>query len=264
MNDTTTTDWLTGSGHRPLIDVGGTRPQPTRPERPVVVCGASGGVGTSVVSALLADYRAAELGERSVWIGLSGSESDITHRLAAVEVGHTPCASNSPRGASLWSPPERSAIASVLDQVWATGTEVPVVDAGAGPRAVARTLFEEDRLLDMITPVLVVAPRPDLLNRARTVFSYWDSLGVLARTVLVICCQIPTLNHAALTDMLQAAMTGQVAGVVGLDYDPILGAGTTLDLAAQENLTPRTWEAIAELAELTGSGADGQRQAVNR
>lgn len=263
---TASTSWLTETGHRPLIGVGGAAPESARDvvrERPVIVCGTSGGVGTSVVSALLADYRAAELGERSWWVDLSHTDSDMVERLGADELGNQGWW-QSGRGTQLWSPTEGSSIPTALYEASTTGAAVPVVDAGTRAHAAAATIGEHHHP-GAATPVLVLGPRPDLINRARRVFSLWDAAGVLEHTVLVLCCQIPTLNHAALTDMLHDAMTDRVAAVVAIDYDPVLGTGTALDRDAQERLSPRTWDAIGALAELTRDGDAGTgRQVVSR
>ena len=136
-----------------------------------------------------------------------------------------------------------------------------MVDAGTRTHAAAATIRDHHQT-GAATPVLVLGPRPDLINRARRVFSLWEAAGVLEHTVLVVCCQVPTLNHAALTDMLHDAMTGHVAAVVAIDYDPVLGSGTALDRDAQERLSPRTWDAIGALAELTRDGQAGTGQQV--
>ena len=234
-------------------------------------------MGTSVVSALLADYRAAELGERSWWVDLSHTDGDMVERLGADELGNKGWW-QSGRGTTLWSPTEGSSIPTALYaspsdgssipralyEASTTGAAIPVVDAGTRAHAAAATIRDHHQT-GAATPVLVLGPRPDLINRARRVFSLWEAAGVLEHTVLVVCCQIPTLNHAALTDMLHDAMTGHVAAVVAFDYDPVLGSGTTLDLDAQERLSPRTWDALATLAELTRDGGTAiSHQAVSR
>ncbi|AFR51492.1 hypothetical protein [Gordonia sp. KTR9] len=274
---TSSASWLTETGHRPLIGVGGRAPQPARDvvsERPVIVCGTSGGVGTSVVSALLADYRAAELGERSWWVDLSHNDSDMVERLGADELAskgwwqsgrgttlRSPTEGSSIPTALYASPPEGSSIPRALYEASTTGAAIPVVDAGTRAHAAAATIRDHHQT-GAATPVLVLSPRPDLINRARRVFSLWEAAGVLEHTALVVCCQIPTLNHAALTDMLHSAMTGRVAAVVAVDYDPVLGSGTALDRDAQERLSPHTWDAIGALAELTRDGHAGTTQQV--
>lgn len=265
MNESASS-WLTGTGPRSLIEVPNhpsTSQQIPVRERPVLVCGTSGGVGTSVLSALLADYRAADLGDRSWWVDLSGNDTDVPRRFG-VDAVPDRRQWHSPRGATLWAPDEGTAIGAVLERVSTTGRGVPVVDTGARAFSVAQALHHEP-LPEAVTPVLVVSPRPDLLNRSREVFDCWDSMGLLADTVLVIACQVPTLNHLALTELVQNAVTGQVAAVVALDYDPVLGEGTHLDLERQDALAPRTWDAVSELAAHTSSRTtDGRRSVVSQ
>lgn len=105
-----------------------------------------------------------------------------------------------------------------------------------------------------VTAVLVVSPRPDLLNRAREIFTEWDNSGVLARTIVVICYQVPTLNHQALTQMLIDVVSSSVAGVIGFDYEPVLGGGTALDREAQQRFAPGSGNALRDLATLTSGG----------
>ncbi|GAA3708910.1 hypothetical protein GCM10022238_24910 [Gordonia hankookensis] len=145
-------------------------------------------------------------------------------------------------------PAPDAAVTDVVLHTWRFGA-VPVVDAGSRPLTVLSEL-ESPELRD-VTPVLVVGPRPDLLNRAREIFTEWDQAGVLERTVVVVCCQVPTLNHQALTQMLIDVVSGSVAGVIGFDYEPVLGGGTALDREAQRGFAPGSWNAFRDLAELT-------------
>lgn len=265
MNEPMSAMWLTETNNRPLVGVAGpagsARP-PAHPEHSVVVCGTAGGVGTTVVSGLLADYRAATgLGGLSWWVDLSGHDSDMTDRMRAQPVDEQ--MARSPLDTGLWTPPAGTSVATALEQVWQHETPaVPVIDAGAQVRSVIGQLC--DTQFGVVTPVLVIGPRPDLLNRARPVLAEWDSVGLLERTVLVICCQIPTLNHAALTGLLRSTVDGQVAAVVGLDYDPILGSGTDLDREAQERFSPQTWDALHALAEATSDTVGRTGRAVSR
>ena len=46
-------------------------------------------------------------------------------------------------------------------------------------------------------------------------------------------------------------VSGAVGGVIGLDYDPVIGAGTPLDQEARRGFLPATHQAIATLAAAT-------------
>lgn len=218
---------------------------PDTAERSVVVCGTAGGVGTSVVSALLAEYRAGtSLGGASWWVDAAGNDGDIHQRLRATG---DQTLLRTALGTGLLPAPE-AAVSDIVLHTWRFGA-VPVVDAGARPLTILPELEADD--LRGLTPVLVVGPRPDLLNRSREIFTEWDQAGVLAKTIIVICCQVPTLNHQALTQMLIDAVSGKVAGVVGLDYEPVLGEGTALDKSSQQRFSTRTWESIGRLSAVT-------------
>ncbi|WAC57654.1 hypothetical protein [Gordonia sp. SL306] len=220
---------------------------PDTAERSVVVCGTAGGVGASVVSALLAEYRAAtSLGGASWWVDAAGNDGDLHQRLRATG---DEALLRTASGTGLLPAPD-AAVTDVVLHTWRFGA-VPVVDAGSRPLTVLSEL-ETPELRD-VTPVLVVGPRPDLLNRAREIFTEWDQAGVLARTIVVICCQVPTLNHQALTQMLVDVVSGKVAGVVGLEYEPVLGEGTALDRDAQQGFSRSTWSALRSLATSTAN-----------
>ena len=129
---------------------------------------------------------------------------------------------------------------------------MPVVDAGARALSVLPDLAEGPLAQHMI-PVLVLSPRPDLLNRARIYLDQWQRMGVLSRTIIVINPQVPDIDPRPLQDLVVAAVSGEVAGVIALEYDPVLGAGTGLDRSAQENLAQSTRDALRELAIASGS-----------
>lgn len=215
-------------------------------ERAVVVCGTAGGVGTSIVSALLAEHRASStLGLLSWWVDASGNDCDIELRLRGSgnqELLRTAS------GTGLWLPPDDATATDVVVETWRQGA-VPVVDAGAHPLTLLPELAEDD--LPNLTPVLVIAARPDLLNRARVVFAEWDRAGVLEKTIVVISSQTPTTHNDGLADMLVNVVSGAVGGVIGLDYDPVIGAGTALDQDARRGFLPATHQAIATLATAT-------------
>ncbi|MFW0783707.1 hypothetical protein AAFP35_04240 [Gordonia sp. CPCC 206044] len=222
---------------------------PATAERTVVVAGTAGGVGTSVISALLAEYRAAaSLGGSSWWVDAAGNDGDLHQRLRATG---DPALLRSTLGAGLWPLPEDATVTDAILNAWRFGS-TPVVDAGARPLTVLDDLTEPE-MVD-VTPVLVVGPRPDLLNRAREIFTEWDQTGVLRRAIVVICNQIPGLNHKALTDMLIGVVSGKVAGVVGFEYEPVLGEGTALDRDAQQRFAPATWASLQALAAATVNG----------
>ncbi|MGP3707001.1 hypothetical protein [Gordonia paraffinivorans] len=217
-------------------------------ERAVVVCGSAGGVGTSVVSALLAEHRAASgLGLLSWWVDASGNDCDIELRLRGTgddELLRTAS------GTGLWLPPEEATVTDAVVEAWRQGA-VPVVDAGAHPLTLLPELAEDD--LPNLTPVLVISPRPDLLNRARVVFTEWDRAGVLEQTVVVITTPLPVPQQEGLAEMLVGVVSGAVGGVIGLDYDPVIGAGTGLDAEARRGFLPATAATIAELASATSN-----------
>lgn len=215
-------------------------------ERAVVVCGTAGGVGTSVVSALLAEHRASStLGLLSWWVDASGNDCDIELRLRG---SGNPELLRTASGTGLWLPPEEATVTDAVVETWRQGA-VPVVDAGAHPLTLLPELAEDD--LPNLTPVLVIAARPDLLNRARVVFAEWDRAGVLEKTIVVISSQTPTTHNDGLADMLVNVVSGAVGGVIGLDYDPVIGAGTALDQDARRGCLPATHQAIATLAAAT-------------
>ncbi|OUC81084.1 hypothetical protein [Gordonia lacunae] len=215
-------------------------------ERAAVVCGTAGGVGTSVVSALLAEHRASStLGLLSWWVDASGNDCDIELRLRG---SGNPELLRTASGTGLWLPPEEATVTDAVVETWRQGA-VPVVDAGAHPLTLLPELAEDD--LPNLTPVLVIAARPDLLNRARVVFTEWDRAGVLEKTIVVISSQLPTTHHDGLADMLVNVVSGAVGGVIGLDYDPVIGAGTALDQGARRGCLPATHQTIATLAAAT-------------
>ncbi len=99
-------------------------------ERAVVVCGTAGGVGTSVVSALLAEHRASStLGLLSWWVDASGNDCDIELRLRG---SGNPELLRTASGTGLWLPPEEATVTDAVVETWRQGA-VPVVDAGAHP-----------------------------------------------------------------------------------------------------------------------------------
>jgi len=225
-----------------------TQPPPW-PERPVIVCGTAGGVGTSVIAALLADHRAATtLGESSWWIDAAGNDGDLELRMRA---GGDPDLLRSTFGTGLYLAHDEDTISESVAYAWGQGA-VPVVDAGARALSVLPDLAEGPLAQHMI-PVLVLSPRPDLLNRARIYLDQWQRMGVLSRTIIVINPQVPDIDPRPLQDLVVAAVSGEVAGVIALEYDPVLGAGTGLDRSAQEKLDQSKRDALRELEIASGS-----------
>ncbi|MDL9936536.1 hypothetical protein QSJ18_07260 [Gordonia sp. ABSL1-1] len=218
----------------------------TRAEHAVIVCGTAGGVGTSVISALLAESRAAaSLGQGSWWVDASGNDCDLEIRLRG---SGDPELLRTGAGTGLWIAPDGAPVTEAVVQVWNSGA-VPVVDAGAHALTLLPDLVEDP--LPHLTPVLVIGPRPDLLNRARMIFAEWARVGVLEHTVVVINSPVPSADQAGLNSLLTDVVSGSVADVIGIDYDPVLGAGTALDAEAQGRLLSGTRSAIAALAAAT-------------
>ncbi len=86
------------------------------------------------------------------------------------------------------------------------------------------------------------------------IFTEWDRAGVLEHTVVVIASQLPVPQQEGLAEMLVGVVSGGAVGtVIGLDYDPVLGAGTSLDSDARRGLLPATVESIAKLAAATSN-----------
>ena len=175
----------------------------------------------------------------------SGNDCDVELRLRG---SGSPELLRTAAGTGLWLPPEEATVTDAVVETWRQGA-VPVVDAGAHPLTLLPELAEDD--LPNLTPVLVVAARPDLLNRARVVFTEWDRAGVLEKTIVVISAQLPATHQDGLADMLVNVVSGAVGGVIGLDYDPVIGAGTALDQEARRGFLPATHQAIAALAAAT-------------
>ena len=214
-----------------------------------MVCGTAGGVGTSVIAALLADRRAATtLGESSWWIDAAGNDGDLELRTRA---SGDPDLLRTEFGTGLYLAREEDTISESVAYAWSRDA-VPVVDVGARAMSVLPDLAEGP-LAGLMIPVMVMSPRPDLLNRAKVFLDQWQRAGVLRRTIIVINPQVPDVDDHALREPLVTAVSGQVAGVVAFEYDPVLGSGRALDRSAQPVLSPSTVAAVTELIAATSS-----------
>lgn len=224
-----------------------TTPQPTAQPNAVVVVGSAGGVGTSVISALLAEYRAATtVGPASWWVDASGNDCDIELRLQG---RGDPALLRTELGTGLHLATEGVPLVETIDDVWRNGS-VPVVDSGAR-LLTTLTDLTDDALVDKVTPVIVLTPRPDLLNRARPFLTEWRNAGVLERAIVVLNNPVPTPNQAALGKLLVDSVGGGVAAVIGFDYEPVLGSGLAMGRPAQEKFLPATWVSLQALAQAT-------------
>ena len=76
---------------------------------------------------------------------------------------------------------------------------------------------------------------------------------MLEQTVVVITTPLPVPQQEGLAEMLVGVVSGAVGGVIGLDYDPVIGAGTGLDAEARRGFLPATAATIAELASATSN-----------
>lgn len=221
---------------------GQSAPQP----RDVVVCGVSGGVGTSVISSLLADHRAASgMASSSWWADLSGNDTNVPDRFGVQLVGENAVASTV-SGATFWRPPIGSSPGGTITSIH-TQAGTTVVDAGARALSLTSHLASpeaEDPLL-----VLVVACRPDNLNRARQVLSAWDQAGLLPKTVVALTNTTAAPAGRDLTELARQAFTSKVRAVVAFGYEPELATGTSLLGATQA--TPSLRQALTDLAAAT-------------
>lgn len=196
----------------------------------VVVAGAYGGVGTTVLSALLAEYRHyTDADGGGGWANASAALCDLPAR---------------------WSP-EPGLVRACEQHTASQVSELrgaPVVDAGAQASTVSSLLLDT-----RWTPVLVIGVRPDLLNRARPVLSAWQEAGVLASSVVVLNCQVPMLNAQALSEYVQGSLAGHARAVLGVEYDPILGEGEEFCLSS---VSERTAQSVAQLQNLISGTAE--------
>lgn len=208
-------DWLAAStDDRPPAPVVALPPRP-RPAPTLLVAGAAGGAGVSVLSVLLADARA--IGEQyAVWLDQS-LNGDAPSRISVADEADT--LTRSVSGAELIGGTHRS-VAGLLDAAPA-GASI-VVDAGV--------LDEPAAWPQEVSVVLVIAARPDTANRSRTALAALADADLLEQTTVVAACLDPCaaqLVGQRLTD----ALSRRAGRVLLWDYDPHLGSGGRIDPA---------------------------------
>lgn len=224
----------------------GATPRAAAQSSAVVVVGSAGGVGTSVISALLAEYRAATtLGAASWWVDASGNDCDIELRLQG---RGDPALLRTELGTGLHLAPEGVPLVDTVEDVWRVGAS-PVVDAGARLLTTLADLTDEVFTANTVTPVIVLGPRPDLLNRARPFLGEWRKAGVLERVVVVINNPLPIPDQGSLGKLVIDTVGGSVAAVIGFEYEPVLASGLSMGRPAQEKFSPSTWVSLRELAD---------------
>ncbi|MEU3475882.1 hypothetical protein [Rhodococcus sp. NPDC006774] len=208
-------DWLAASeSDRPAAPVVALPPRP-RPAPTLLVAGAAGGAGASVLAVLLADARAASGGD-AVWIDASPA-GDAAARITASDGSDRLGCSVS--GAQLLTGTHQP-----LAQMIATapaGSSI-VIDAGV--------LDDPQSWPAGVSVVLVIAARPDTANRSRTALAALADADLLEHTTVVVACLDPWAAHLVghrLTD----ALSTRTQRVVLWDYDPHLGAGGPIDPA---------------------------------
>lgn len=207
-------DWLdpAGGNNRPPAAVVALPPRP-RPAPTLLVVGAAGGAGVSVLSVLLADGRAAA-GQHAIWIA-PATIGDAAARIAGGDTADTVPGSVS--GAELLTGHQQSA-AALIDSA-APGACI-VIDAG--------TLDDPAGWPQDVSVVLVIAARPDTANRSKVALATLAEEGLLSDATVVVACLDPwaadQIGHR-LTD----ALSDRVGRVLLWDYDPHLGTGGRID-----------------------------------
>lgn len=218
---------------------------PKQPTAPMVVFGSAGGVGASVVSALVASYWADQSASGQVstaWVDGAPGDGDMMDRLGA-------------EGEDSWQQPDRLGLwrpdgypddlVEVVGDAGAGGV-VPFIDAGA--RAV-RSLNEVQALVaGGAVPVLVIGLRPDLLNRSRSILSLWADGGVLASTIVVLNTTVPGIADNILDHTTSDLFARSARDCIGLDYDPVLGLGGSLRAEDRGRLHTETQKSIEAIA----------------
>ncbi|WP_207843983.1 hypothetical protein [Williamsia soli] len=207
--------WLDAStDDRPAAPVVALPPR-RRPARTVVVVGAAGGAGTSVLSVLAADARAAA-GQHAVWIDRSAT-GDAANRITTPDGSDAGVRSVS--GAELLTG-ERGSLSEVVETA-PVGASI-VLDAGV--------LDDPARWPGEVSVVLIIAARPDTANRSKAALAALDVAGLLEHATVVVSCLDPWAAHLVghrLTD----ALSRRAGRVLLWDYDPHLGSGGPIDPA---------------------------------
>lgn len=224
-------DWLDTSGDgRPPAPVVALPARP-RPAPTLLVTGAAGGAGTSVLSVLAADARAAN-GQHAVWIDHWATGDAATRITSADQIATPERPAHSVSGAQLLTCEHRP-LREVIDAA-PLGASV-AVDAGVLDDAVAWPAA--------VSAVLVIAARPDTANRSRTALAALAAAGLLEDTTVVVACLDPWAAHLVgrrLTD----ALSTRTQRVVLWDYDPHLGAGGPIDPARLSTSTTQVLSRI--------------------
>ncbi len=213
---------------------------PRRDAAPMVVFSASGGAGSSVVSALVAGYWA----DRAVaagWVDAAPGDGDMISRLGGTPTSVVQRADR----LSLWRPGMSSDLVRVVTQAQDEGL-VPFVDAGT--TAVRRIRDIQTLVADGVVPVLVIGLRPDLFNRARTVISRWEDRGILDSAVIVLNAAVPGIGESVIGHASVDVLERAARDCVGMDYDPTLGTGLSLSAREREYLELATVSAVEAIA----------------
>ena len=208
-------DWLDPShDDRPPAPVVALPPRP-RPAPTLLVTGAAGGAGTSVLSVLAADARAAG-GQDAVWID-HWATGDAATRITGTPTDAAEGPQRSVSGAQLLTGGHRP-LAEVIDAA-PVGASI-VVDAG---------VFDDPSLWPQaVSVVLVIAARPDTANRSKAALAALAGAGLLARATIVVACLDPWAAHLV-GHRLTEALSPRTGQVLLWDYDPHLGSGGPID-----------------------------------
>ena len=234
--------WLDASrDDRPPAPVVALPPRP-RPAPTVLVAGAAGGAGTSVLSVLLADARA-QRGQHAAWID-HWATGDAATRITGTQTDAAQGRARSVSGAELITGEHRSLTQEL--ETAPVGASI-VVDAG---------VFDDPAPWPQaVSVVLVIAARPDTANRSKGALAALAGAGLLADTTVVVACLDPWAAHLVghrLTD----ALSLRAGRVLLWDYDPHLGSGGPIDPA---RLSASTTLLLSQLHRVA-HGGDAQQE----